>query len=169
MGKNKISKLIGIPDFLTLTNLTLGFLAIIFSFRGYFLLAALLIISAVFFDWIDGKVARKLKKTHELGKELDSLADLVSFGVAPAIFTLSLVKFNVLNMALLAFFVCCGALRLARFNITHPKYYEGLPITFNGMLVPVLFFLKAPHYLFPYILLISGILMVSTIRAKKVI
>ena len=82
MKKNKISKLIKIPDFLTLTNLSLGFLSIIFSFQGNFVLAGILMFAAVFFDWIDGKVARRFGKSHELGKELDSLADLVSFGIA---------------------------------------------------------------------------------------
>ena len=92
----------------------------------------------LFFDFFDGKVARWRKKASLMGQELDSLADLVSFGVSPAAAAFSLGMRTPLDHVLLAFFVLCGLLRLARFNVTvamlpkdasgKSQYFEGTPI-----------------------------------------
>ncbi|KAL8944800.1 MAG: hypothetical protein Q9216_000222 [Gyalolechia sp. 2 TL-2023] len=92
----------------------------------------------LFFDFMDGKVARWRKKSSLMGQELDSLADLISFGVAPAVSAFALGLRTPLDTVLLAFFVLCGLTRLARFNVTvsslpkdatgKSKYFEGTPI-----------------------------------------
>jgi len=93
---------------------------------------------ALFFDFMDGKVARWRKKSSLMGQELDSLADLISFGMAPASCAFALGFRTVMDTLLLTFFVLCGLTRLARFNITvsslpkdqagKSKYFEGTPI-----------------------------------------
>lgn len=161
-----------IPNILTIVNLFAGVVAIIFTFYGHTVAPAVLIIGAALFDSLDGRVARRLNSTSEFGKELDSLADLVSFGVAPALLAYA-TQFSCLGwlgLALVAVFAVCGALRLARFNILHIKgYFIGLPITVAG---PVLAVAAAfGHILGPLVLavllLVLAGLMISTIRVPK--
>ena len=108
-------------------------------------LALSLIPLGLFFDFMDGKVARWRKKASLMGQELDSLADLISFGVSPAVCAFSLGIRTPLDHLLLAFFVLCGLTRLARFNVTvsvlpkdetgKSKYFEGTPIPTSLALV----------------------------------
>lgn len=117
----------------TIGNLFLGFLAIILVFNEYTELAAIMVIVAMLCDGLDGRVARALNAQSEFGKELDSLSDVISFGVAPA-FIMYVTAFQGLNEAtawiVTAIFPICGALRLARFNVVAgtPGYFIGLPI-----------------------------------------
>ena len=157
-----------IADLFSLTSLSLGMLSIFFSYQQNFKVAAILIPIAVLFDFFDGKVARMLKRKGDFGKHIDSLCDIVSFGVAPAFFTFSQIEPSILNYILILFFVCCGALRLARFNTTNINHFEGMPITWNGILFPLLFFAGLNITYFPYIQLIAGMLMISTIKINKV-
>ena len=123
-----------LPNIFTLGNIFFGFFSMISSIEGEFVRAAYVIIVAGFFDVFDGKVARATNSTSRFGVEFDSLADLVSFGIAPAI----LVYLWALQPAervgwLGAFlFVVCGALRLARFNVlvdvVSSDRFIGLPI-----------------------------------------
>ncbi|KAF2793154.1 CDP-diacylglycerol-serine o-phosphatidyltransferas-like protein [Melanomma pulvis-pyrius CBS 109.77] len=102
----------------------------------------------LFFDFMDGKVARWRKKASLMGQELDSLADLVSFGVSPAAAAFSLGLRTPLDHLLLTFFVLCGLTRLARFNVTvamvpkdssgKSKYFEGTPIPMSLILVQIM-------------------------------
>ncbi|KAF1843665.1 CDP-diacylglycerol-serine o-phosphatidyltransferas-like protein [Cucurbitaria berberidis CBS 394.84] len=102
----------------------------------------------LFFDFLDGKVARWRKRASLMGQELDSLADLVSFGVSPAAAAFSLGLRTPLDHILLAFFVLCGLTRLARFNVTvamlpkdgsgKSKYFEGTPIPMSLILVQIM-------------------------------
>jgi CDP-diacylglycerol--serine O-phosphatidyltransferase len=125
-----------IPNLLTTGNLFCGFLAIIYTFKGgpFYFYAAVAILIAVVFDQLDGKIARLAGASSRFGIEYDSLADLVSFGVAPAllIYYWALGGFGRLGWLAAFLFVACGALRLARFNVqtstADPKYYTGLPI-----------------------------------------
>lgn len=122
-----------IPNAITCLNVASGCVAIALTFDGKFELACLAICAAALFDFLDGAMARLLKAYSDMGKELDSLSDLVSFGVAPA----CLVYFNLpepANYFALAIPVC-GALRLAKFNIDTRQTtgFIGLPIPANAL------------------------------------
>ena len=118
-----------------------------------------------------------MHQQNTFGKELDSLADTVSFGVAPAIFGFSLMQSSSnlhqlrITFGIIAFtiFLFCGILRLARYNIMDMKgTFQGMPITLNGIIIPLAYFLNVPIKFYPYIYISLGILMVSSIRIKKV-
>ncbi len=173
----KISKMLKWIDFVTFMNAIFGMLAIFFSIKQAFTAAAFFILISVFFDWIDGKIARAKNLENRFGKEIDSLADIVSFGVAPAVFGFNLIeafspiKNNAATILILLFFVCCGIVRLARFNVSKTKHYEGVAITLNGLVFPILYFVIPKNYIFVLIFfyLMAGILMISSIKIKKVI
>jgi len=146
---NKMKKGIFIlPSLLTLTSTFFSFYAIIAAINGNFVLASALILIAGFFDGIDGKVARLTKTTTRFGLELDSLADVISFGVAPAIlvYMWTLEPYGRLGWVSAFVFTACGALRLARFNVQSgtidPKRFNGLPIPAAAVMLAttVLFF-----------------------------
>ncbi len=133
-----------LPNLFTLSSVLCGYYAIVVCSTQPdgtdFYRAALLIIFALFFDTIDGRVARLTKTQSAIGVQLDSLADVISFGVAPSIlvYQWSLHELGKAGIAVGFVFVGCGAIRLARFNVTttteegHPikpgKYIQGLPI-----------------------------------------
>ncbi len=124
---------------LTVGNLVIGFFAILLildDVENNLAFASFLIILAMLTDGLDGRVARRLGVTSEFGKELDSLCDVVSFGIAPAaiIYMASLHEYGVMGMAVSCLFPVAGALRLARFNVHAgtPGYFTGLPITAAG-------------------------------------
>jgi CDP-diacylglycerol---serine O-phosphatidyltransferase len=123
-----------LPTLFTVGNLFCGYLSLWCSIRGTFETAAVLIIAAGILDALDGRVARMTHSTSKFGEEYDSLADLVSFGVAPAVLAYSwgLADFHRLGWMASFLFVVCGSMRLARFNIqTHvadKRYFVGLPI-----------------------------------------
>lgn len=161
------TKMVKIADLVTLSNVLVGLLVIALAISGNTILAAILLILAVFLDFFDGKIARWSKTSNEFGKQLDSLADTVSFGVAPTVIGFTLIQSK---LALIAFsiFLFCGILRLAKFNIMDAKgYYVGMPITMNGILIPIAIFAGMPAMYFPYLYLFLGALMVAPIRMKK--
>jgi CDP-diacylglycerol--serine O-phosphatidyltransferase len=160
-----------IPNALTALNLVLGMCAIISTFHGEFYQAALFVVAAMISDGLDGRVARYLNVSSEFGKELDSLCDLVSFGVAPAIlaYAFLLKDFGIVGYFVAAFFATCGALRLARFNVntgTVKGYFMGLPIPAAGCVVAtfVMLGIKPAGWIFPILVTIFAYLMVSTIK-----
>lgn len=119
-----------IPCMFTLLNACFGFFSLIKTLECDFLGAAYFIIGAVFMDMLDGRVARALRSTSAIGMELDSLADAVSFCVAPAILLYSLycVDMHIVGVMALSFYMCAGLSRLARFNVSGPKpFFIGLP------------------------------------------
>ncbi|MGC9354423.1 MAG: CDP-alcohol phosphatidyltransferase family protein [Mariniphaga sp.] len=140
-----------IPNFITSLNLAAGSLAVIFAIDGHLIWAGIFICLAAVFDFIDGFSARLLNAYSEVGKQLDSLADLVSFGLAPAAILFTLLEFSlfeknqpihliaaswdqwlILFSALLM--PVLGAVRLARFNILPDEpFFRGLPIPSNGI------------------------------------
>lgn len=128
-----------VPSMLTVGNMALGFYAIVMSFDEQYFKGATAIIAAHVLDIFDGRIARWTRTTSRFGIEFDSLADWVSFGIAPAvmIYTLALSQYGKWGFLLAFFFVVCGALRLARFNI---KAHEGTPATptthFVGLPIP---------------------------------
>ncbi|MCS1352505.1 CDP-diacylglycerol--serine O-phosphatidyltransferase [Mechercharimyces sp. CAU 1602] len=125
-----------LPSILTVGNLFLGIMAMILAFHGEWRYGAIMVIIGMFLDGLDGRVARLLNTQSEFGKELDSLSDIVSFGVAPAIimYIAAFQDVGVMGWILTAVFPICGALRLARFNVHPgiPGYFIGLPITAAG-------------------------------------
>jgi CDP-diacylglycerol--serine O-phosphatidyltransferase len=123
-----------IPSMFTCGNMSFGLLSIIASISGHFIPAAWFLIGALACDILDGRIARMTKTTSVFGMELDSLSDLVSFGIAPAIMMYMLVLNTMGNIgiAIAVLYVLCCALRLARFNVlAHSgevhKHFVGLP------------------------------------------
>lgn len=161
-----------IPNLFTLGNLFLGMLAIMLAMDGRYSLAAIMVIVAMLLDGLDGRVARALNCQSEFGKQLDSLSDVISFGVAPAVI-MYLISFQSLPQtglvwAVTALFPMCGALRLARFNVHKgiPGYFIGLPIPAAGGVVATLsLFSKdiSAIYLIIAMILLSY-LMVSSVK-----
>ncbi len=160
-------------NLLTILNLALGAFSILFVLQGQPYTSLLFICLAAVFDRFDGIVARKLNIASDLGKQLDSLCDLISFGVAPALLLYSaiLFDFGTPGAIFTIIFIACGAIRLARFNVSdHRGYFVGLPITAAGCLQTISFLLvgKVPNPAFMFITLILSILMISTFKVKKV-
>lgn len=123
-----------LPNLVTTGNLFCGFFAIISAIKGEFTTSAYAIVAASFFDLLDGRLARLTRSTSKFGAEYDSLCDLCSFGMAPALLLhqWALYPFGRIGWLACFLFVTCGALRLARFNvqvnIIEKSYFQGLPI-----------------------------------------
>ncbi|KMZ43320.1 MULTISPECIES: CDP-diacylglycerol--serine O-phosphatidyltransferase [Bacillales] len=160
-----------LPNILTVSNLFLGVLAIILAFRGdqYVEYAAITVIIGMLADGLDGRVARMLNAQSEFGKELDSLSDVITFGIAPAfiMYVVVLQHFDLLGILITAIFPICGALRLARFNVQAgvPGYFIGLPITAAG---GVLATLALYHQVFTPVLLAVSMLLLAFLMVSKV-
>lgn len=166
-----------IPNSCTSMNLVCGFISILMASKGEFLAAGWLILIANIFDILDGRLARLTSVESQFGAELDSLCDLVSFGVAPAflVYCRYFKDTTVLGILVTVVFVLCGALRLARFNVTphsHKDVFEGMPIPGGaGILATMVIFellytnfLQIPKVAIPFIVVITAFLMVSTIE-----
>ena len=166
---------IWLPCSLTLLNLACGFFSLIFVIKGDFHMAIRLFLLAVFFDAIDGRTARYLNATSDFGRELDSLSDLVSFGIVPAtlLYTVMLHyddKIYFFQFILPAIFTICGALRLARYNIINSKdHFVGMPIPVAGglLFLSVLYLNHLPHLMMMGISLALSVLMVSNIKIPR--
>jgi CDP-diacylglycerol--serine O-phosphatidyltransferase len=181
-----------VPSLFTIGNIFCGYYSINSALRGNWDLAAVLIGVGYILDGLDGRIARLTKTTSDFGLQLDSLADLVTFGIAPAILAFSWgfgaiegiggqVAKNVHQLGFVATFafVVCGALRLARFNLLAKKppeagskrYFVGLPIPAGaGMIATVVHFFKTPTLLigsallWALLILLIAFLMISTVR-----
>lgn len=166
-----------LPSLLTTGNLACGFLAIILTLEGRYDQAALAVFVAIAMDILDGKVARLTRTTTQFGLEFDSLADVVSFCVAPAFLLHAWVLSQLGRAAWVAafLFVICGALRLARFNIdsgvTDRRFFVGLPTPAAAGLVASIVLLRWEEDLARWELLaisvatyVVALLMVSTFR-----
>ena len=146
-----------LPNMLTLIGVCIGLTSIRFALDGRFEFAIIAIIFAALIDGLDGRIARLIKGTSKVGKELDSLTDMISFGVAPA-FIMYFWKLNTLGRfgwLLCLIYVICVALRLARFNINSNQesswkdnFFEGVPSPAGGILVlsPLIFSLSGFDY-----------------------
>ena len=167
-----------LPNTLTLCGMFCGFYAILASFKGHYIYGSWAIMIATIFDGLDGWVARLTNSTTKFGIELDSLSDLVAFGVAPAVllYSWALQPFGRLGWGAAFLFVICGALRLARYNVqmgsTESKAFTGLPIPGAGIVVAsmVLFYhemwgrMYEKNYVILFITFLLAVLMVSTFR-----
>lgn len=137
-----------LPNTFTALNMACGFTAMLFSFQGEFYKACMLIVLGAVFDSVDGRVARLTNTQSSFGEQFDSMSDLVSFGVSPAI----VYYFRFLStsgrpgMVAAFFFILCGALRLARFNANIDRvksdYFQGLPIPGGATAVVGLIFIS---------------------------
>lgn len=145
------NKLYIIPNVITYSNMILGAIAIFISIIGNrhnLKIASLLIITAGVMDKLDGYIARKLNIASKFGKELDSLCDLVSFGIAPVIlwWNINTGKLGLIEMIGSIIFIGAGIFRLAKFNITKDQgYIIGLPITIAGMIMAIKHFIDISY------------------------
>jgi len=167
-----------LPNLFTAMNMFCGFYAMVAAINGKFVAAAYAIVIAGIFDNLDGKIARATRSTSQFGVEFDSLADLVSFGVAPGLLMYQWVLSPLGRIGWLAafLFVVCGALRLARFNAqvgtTSSEHFVGLPIPAGaGMNAVVVLFChnigvadQVPPLIMLLMLYCLSFLMVSTIK-----
>lgn len=161
-----------LPNICTLGNLYCGFLSIGYAANGQFKNAAVLVLIGMMLDSIDGRLARMLQAESRLGKELDSLADIVTFGVAPCFLVYYTIFFNngLLGFAVSGLFPLFGAYRLARFNISSEKeagsYFTGVPITAAGGILALLTLFNdhVPSMITTVIYTALCFLMVSTIK-----
>ncbi|MFF2754238.1 CDP-diacylglycerol--serine O-phosphatidyltransferase [Psychrobacillus sp. NPDC058041] len=160
-------------NMITIANLAFGGAAIMATMNGHYTYSVLFIFVAGLLDRFDGMVARKFQLESELGKQLDSMSDIISFGVAPALLLYALVlkDFSVAGMIITVIYIACGGFRLARFNISEPNgYFTGLPITVSGVILTLSYFainyVPSVSYMFLFILL--AFLMISTFTLRKV-
>lgn len=167
-----------LPNTITLCGMFAGFFAILSAINGNFLNAAWAIVIANIFDGLDGWIARLTNTSTRFGIELDSLSDLVAFGVAPSVmmYKWTLAPFGRLGWAAAFLFVACGALRLARFNIQTgapgSKAFKGMPIPGAATILAsaVIFYyefwtgIPGKNIFFPIITILLSLLMVSTLR-----
>ena len=196
MEQNKKFKLVTskktrylLPNILTLGGLCLGISSIKFSIDGNFNLAVTLILLAAILDALDGRVARLIKGTSEFGKELDSLTDFVSFGIAPVLilYFWELNSYGKLGWAIALIFSVCCVLRLARFNLTKidqeqewkNNFFEGVPSPAGGLIIltPLIYELTDFNLnlnvksLTPFLTVLIALLLVSkipTLSLKKI-
>lgn len=191
-----------LADWFTLANAVCGTGAL-FSMLTYLqtsdvwhvYIACGMVLAALVFDVLDGRIARWRQKSSVMGRELDSLADIISFGVAPAVIAYGIGMQGLYDRIVLTYFVACGVSRLARYNVTAEalsgdgdkvKYFEGTPIPTSLLLVLMMFWaatqgavrdslwfgqiLLAGFTLHPLVLFfaLSGSLMISRIRFPKI-
>ena len=178
-----------LPNILTLAGVCLGISSIKFAIDGNFSLAVTLILFAAILDALDGRIARLIKGTSEFGKELDSLTDFVSFGIAPVfiLYFWELSNYGKLGWAITLIYSVCCVLRLARFNLTKIEdtegwknnFFEGIPSPAGGLLIlmPLIYELTNLNIGFdvinltPYLTILIAILLVSkipTLALKKI-
>jgi CDP-diacylglycerol---serine O-phosphatidyltransferase len=156
-----------LPNLFTTANMFCGFFGMVSAINGQYQTAAIAVLASVLFDILDGKVARLVGATSRFGVEYDSLADLVAFGVGPAVlmYLWALKPFGRLGWLAAFLFMACGALRLARFNVqvdsVSKKYFVGLPIPGAACMVATIV-LFASQWKIPYIPEHSVLLLVTT-------
>ncbi len=196
MEQNKKFKLVSskktrylLPNILTLGGVCLGISSIKFSIDGNFSLAVTLILFAAILDALDGRIARLIKGTSEFGRELDSLTDFVSFGIAPVfiLYFWELNTYGKLGWAIALVYSVCCVLRLARFNLTKidnqqewkNNFFEGIPSPAGGLLIlmPLIYELTELSFNFeikqftPFLTVLVALLLVSkipTLSFKKI-
>jgi CDP-diacylglycerol--serine O-phosphatidyltransferase len=153
------------PTCLTLIGTALSVLAVVFTARGSLAVGVICFMYAGLCDLFDGYVARRMTRTKEqaaFGLQIDSIADMAAFGVAPAYMALLLGLASPIEIAALIFYVCCAAMRLAWFNIHGTtgdgklRYYTGLPVTYSALVFPVLLLVATSPNEPPMVWLIHG-------------
>lgn len=156
----------------TLANLLSGFISLVFMSKGMYHNAGIFILIGMMFDAMDGRLARMLNVKSEIGKELDSLADIVTFGIAPAMlmYYFWFESLGIFGMMLAGCFPLFGAYRLARFNVGASKssldYFTGVPITAAAGIITVLLLVSkfVPDIIIVITYFVLCFLMVSTVK-----
>ena len=173
-----ITSFIALPDIISLLNMSSGFLAIISSINNNFELASILMIIAIIFDSLDGWVARKTNRQNDFcfGKNIDSLSDVISFRIAPAIFIYKCINTPSINPIIVIFvsllIVICGILRLTRYNVITDKLdtqdFIGFPIPGISLILST-YYLSGlyNHYIALIICVIISLLQISNIKYPK--
>ena len=178
-----------LPNILTITGVCLGISSIKFSLDQNFSLAVIFVLFASLLDALDGRIARLIKGTSEFGKELDSLTDFVSFGIAPAfiVFLWDLNNYGKIGWAITLIFSVCCVLRLARFNLTKyetdqewkKNFFEGVPSPAGGLLILIPLIYELSNFqvnfeikkIVPYLNIVVAFLLISkipTFALKKI-
>jgi CDP-diacylglycerol--serine O-phosphatidyltransferase len=184
--KNFTLSKVWIPNSFTMGNLLFGFIAIVNASQGQYVVAGICILFAALLDGFDGQIARMLHVTGKIGEQLDSLADCVTFGIAPGYlayaaylsnvsFPLNETKYIPVGMFIAAAFPLCTAYRLARFNVSHESdSFSGLPSPIAGIvmaLMPIAFSnpedIRSHLLIFVPAFIAVALLMVSTIKFPK--
>ncbi|MCU0231295.1 MAG: CDP-diacylglycerol--serine O-phosphatidyltransferase [Acidobacteria bacterium] len=167
-----------LPGALTLGNVLAGFSSIIMASQGRLAIAAVLVLGAFFLDGLDGRLARMTGTTSEFGEQLDSIADGISFAVAPSLFAFfaGLDGMHRMGWAVAFLFTACGVIRLARFSagMQDPRFFIGLPSPTAAAIAvcPALITggERVPHGLVPVyaaVVAAAGLLMVSKVRFRS--
>lgn len=167
MNRPGIANLVSLPDIFTLINGTLGFFAIYSILNGELLLASRIVFVCIFFDSFDGFLARRNNNCAEFGRSLDSLSDIISFGIVPSLIFISYGTNNLYGLFLGALYVISGLLRLSRFNALNSDEYFGLPITLGAIFLILLFLAEIPFYLYSALLVMASILFISNFKIKR--
>jgi CDP-diacylglycerol---serine O-phosphatidyltransferase len=171
-----------IPGAITAAAIFAGYVAIVQTFQGDYLSAAWFILIACFLDMFDGRVARMINASSDFGVQFDSLADVVNYGLAPALlfYLMYFQEWGYIGMALGFLPLCCAAVRLARFNVQaeetpRPSCFDGLPTTMAacllaGFVIFVSEFSSVPHVSSAAALLVVmvALLMVSNVPYQKI-
>lgn len=177
-----ILRQIDFPNALTLTGLMFSFFSAILALQEKFYVALICMMYAGIIDLFDGFLARRTERTElqsEVGKQLDSLVDICSFGFAPAIFAYCWGLREPLSITLLIIYIAMNAVRLAYFNCTglaiseNKQFYTGLPVTYAALFIPVTFIVSffVPNYVMKIIVqslyVLLGIAMISSLKIIK--
>lgn len=174
-----------LPNSFTVINMILGIAVIIIntsvSQEDYRLVSCILILIAAVFDAFDGKIARALNFESNLGKQLDSFADIISFGISPIIVLLSFNSFQKIGAAVYicaALYIFAGALRLARYNLgNHKDFFVGMPITAAGFILTIVNLILHFTYISKYdftviavmiLILLLSFLMISKFKIRRI-
>lgn len=173
---NRSNLLYVLPNLFTASSIFVGVISIVEASKGNFVLASWLILLALIFDGLDGRIARMTNTTSQFGVEFDSLADIISFGIAPAMLLYFFIghDFGRFGILVSALYVIFGAIRLARFNIstakTDPNVFIGLPIPTAAIFISMWILLFHKYALENYSIVLLflalgvAILMVSNFR-----
>ncbi len=173
---NRSNLLYVLPNLFTASSIFVGVISIVEASKGHFVLASWLILLALVFDGLDGRIARMTNTTSQFGVEFDSLADIISFGIAPAMLLYFFIghDFGRFGILVSALYVIFGAIRLARFNIstakTDPNVFIGLPIPTAAIFISMWILLFHKYALENYSIVLLflalgvAILMVSNFR-----
>lgn len=158
-----------LPSLCTLANLIFGLVSLVYMYEGRLAWAAVFIVMGMLFDGFDGRLARFLGVSSEFGKQLDSLSDLVTFGVAPAMLAYCTTLYKLgwpWGIIAILPFPLMGALRLARFNVLSEgdEFFVGVPITLSGGLMALFLLYTVNHWIILAVLLLLSWLMISTYR-----
>ncbi|RUM34546.1 MAG: CDP-diacylglycerol--serine O-phosphatidyltransferase [Archaeoglobus sp.] len=155
-----IYKKLSFADVFSILNLTSGIAGILTGILSFIFISAI-------FDGLDGMTARRMGNS-EIGEELDSLSDLISFGVLPAFFLVKKFKFSPVLVIIAAIYVTCSALRLARFNVVKSKYFIGLPTTASALILTCILKINVGKDILIAISLLLSLAMICDLKFPKI-